>query len=424
MIETVELFPGITLHHCRDHRFKHGAFSLQFLRPMCREEAALNALLPAVLLRGTVRYPDLRAITLHLDDLYGASVSALVRRVGNYQTTGLYCSFMEDRFALENDRILEPMVDFLRQLTLEPLLEAGRFSSEFVESEKKNLISTIQSEINDKRVYAAGKLLKIMCRNDSFGLPRLGSEQDVAAIDPNGLYAHYQMLLQHSPIVFFYVGSAPLSTVTSMLRAQFSSLETEKQPLAPQTPFQSCDGSHLIEQMDVTQAKLCLGYVTPITNQSPDFAAMQVFNTIFGGDMTSKLFMNVREKLSLCYSIGSGYYGTKGIMTVSAGIDSDCEQRVRDEIQSQLDDCRNGRITEQELVSAKQALLSSLRSIHDSPGAIENYHSTTALSGLKLTPETHISAIERVTLSDVAAAANTVQLHSSFILKGDPNDHA
>lgn len=419
MIETIELFPGIILHRCRDHRFKHGALSLQFLRPMCREEAALNALLPAVLLRGTVRYPDLRTITMHLDDLYGASVSALVRRVGDYQTTGLYCSFIEDRFALENDRILEPMIDFLRQLTLDPLLEAGVFPEEFVESEKKNLISTIQSEINDKRIYSAGKLLKIMCRNDSFGLPRLGSEEDVSAIDSRQLYAHYQNICQTSPIVFFYVGSADTQTVVTMLRTYFSPLATVKQPLAPQMPFQTCDGSHLSEKMDVTQAKLCLGYVTPITNQSPEFAAMQVLNTVFGGDMTSKLFMNVREKLSLCYSIGSGYYVTKGIMTVSAGIDPAQEQRVRDEIQAQLEDCRKGRITEQELISAKQALLSSLRSIHDSPGAIESYYSTTALSGLKLTPASYISAIEQVTIEDVAAAADTVQLHSSFILKGD-----
>ena len=177
MIETTELLPGIRFHCCQNTRFKQGALSIQFIRPMKQEEAAANALLPAVLLRGTKEHPDLRAITLHLDDLYGASVSALVRRVGDYQTTGFYCGFMEDKFALAGDEILRPMVEFVGQLLLQPVLENGVFAADFVESEKKNLISTIESEKNDKRVYASAKLLKLMCKGDSFGLPRLGEKE-------------------------------------------------------------------------------------------------------------------------------------------------------------------------------------------------------------------------------------------------------
>lgn len=418
MIETIELSPGMTLRHCRDTRFKQGALSLQFLRPMCREESAMNALLPAVLLRGCKEYPDLRAITLHLDDLYGASVSALVRRVGDIQTTGLYCGFMEDRFAMEGDAIFAPMVDFLRQLLLEPVVENGAFSTEFVESEKKNLISTIQSEINDKRIYANAKLLRLMCREDSFGLPRLGTVEEVAAIDAAGLYEHYRKILRQSRMELFYVGSMDRDTVAELLRARFNA-PLLPMTLPPQTAFHDQGGADETEVLDISQAKLCLGYVTPITNQSPEFAAMQVFNTIFGGGMTSKLFMNVREKRSLCYSIGSGYYGTKGLLTVSAGIDAAQEELVRREITAQLDDCRNCAVTAQELQSAKEALLSSLRSVHDSPGAIEGYYSTSVLSGLKLTPKAHMEAISKVSIADVAAAAETVQLHSSFLLKGE-----
>lgn len=418
MIETIALAPGMTLRHYRDTRFKQGALSLQFLRPMCREESAMNALLPAVLLRGCKEYPDLRAITLHLDDLYGASVSALVRRVGDIQTTGFYCGFMEDRFAMDGDTIFAPMVAFLQQLLLEPVLENSVFSREFVESEKKNLISTIQSEINDKRVYANAKLLRLMCREDSFGLPRLGTAEEVTAIDASGLYAHYQKLLRESQIEFFYVGSMEKESVAAMIRSQFAAPISPMQ-LPGQAPFHSGDGVQEIEIMDVSQAKLCLGYVTPITNQSPEFAAMQVFNTVFGGGMTSKLFMNVREKLSLCYSIGSGYYGTKGLLTVSAGIDAAQEDRVRQEIEAQLDDCRNCKVTAQELESAKEALLSSLRSVHDSPGSIESYYCTSVLSSLKLTPKAHMDAIAKVTVADIAAVADTVRFHSSFLLKGE-----
>ena len=118
MPETISLGQGITLRCIRQSRFKQGCLSLQLLRPMARKEAALNALLPAVLLRGTEKSPDLRAITLRLDDLYGASVGAVVRRLGDYQTTGLICSFIEDAYALEGDRILAPMAEFLRELLI------------------------------------------------------------------------------------------------------------------------------------------------------------------------------------------------------------------------------------------------------------------------------------------------------------------
>ena len=419
MIQTIDLYPGITLRCCRDSRFKQGCLSLQMIRPMNREESARNALIPAVLLRGTNRYPDLRTITQRLDTLYGAAVSPLVRRVGDYQTVGLYCGFMDDRFALPGDRVLEPVVEFLKELLLDSPLENGGFLASFVESEKKNLIATIESERNDKRAYAMGMLLKTMCREDAFGLPRLGETGQVAAIDPVELYRHYRSILRTSPIQIFYVGSAEAETVAELLKPMFADLEREPEVLAPQTAFHDCAGEDAVEVMDVAQGKLCMGFVTSITNRMPQFPAMQMMNTLLGAGMTSKLFVNVREKLSLCYSVGSGYYGTKGIVTVAAGIDFDKEQQTRDEILRQVEACKAGDITPRELEAARAALMSSLRATHDSPGAIEGYYATAALSGLGMTPEEYMTALERVTLEQVVEAANTLRLHSTYFLKGE-----
>ena len=418
MIQVFELFPGVTLRFFADSRFKQGCLSFQLVRPMAAEEAAMNALLPAVLLRGTQAYPDLRAITLHLDDLYGASVSALVRRVGDYQTTGLYCSFMEDRYAMDGDEILAPMVDFLRQLLLEPVMEDGGFSADFVESEKKNLISTIESELNDKRVYAGAQLLKIMCPEDAFGIPRLGDRASVEKIDAKALYRHYQRILRESRVELFYVGSASPERIIPLLKNMLAGIERCYVNLPEQTAFHDAGGQHTRETMDITQSKLCMGFVTPITNRTENFAAMQLLNTIFGAGMTSKLFMNVREKMSLCYSIGSGYYGTKGIITVSAGIDAHQEETVRSEIVRQLQLCQNGQITEEELTAAREAVLSGLRTVHDSPGSIEGYHATASLSGLRLDLEEYRQAVISVQIADVVAAAKTLKLHSSFFLQG------
>ena len=415
---TTELLPGVTLRCHPDTRFKQGCLSFSVIRPMCPEEAALNALIPAVLLRGTEKHPDLRAITLKLDDLYGASIGTQVRRVGDYQTMGLYCGFLEDRFALPGDRILAPMVDFLRQVLLEPVLENGVFSKAYVDSEKKNLIATIESELNDKRAYAMGKMLRAMCAADSFGVPRLGDRETVAAITPESAWNHYRKCLRESRIDIFYVGTAPAEQVARLLMPLLGEIDRNYVNLPGQTPFHETEPQDLVETMDVTQGKLCMGYVTPVTNRDEGFVATQVMNTIFGAGMTSKLFMNVREKLSLCYAIGSGYYGTKGIVTVSAGIDFDKEQLVREEIARQLKALRQGDITEAELLSAKEALLSSLRGTHDTPGSIEGYYATAALSGMGMTPDVYMDAVRAVTAAQVAEAAKLLQLHTTYFLKG------
>ena len=418
MIQTHVLSPGITLRCYNDHRFKQGGFGFQIVRSMAAEEAAMNALLPAVLLRGTAKHPDLRSITLHLDDLYGAAVGAQVRRIGDYQTTGLVCSFMEDRYAMDGDQILTPMLAFLRELLLEPVLENGGFHKEFVRSEKRNLISAIESELNDKRAYAAGKLLKTMCSTDSFGIPRLGDVKSVEKIDPITLYEHYQRILRESRIELFYVGSAPAERIAGLAGMLLEGVDRNYVNLPEQTAFHDAGGHHISQEMDIAQSVLCMGFTTSITNRTADFAAMQLLNTIFGSGMTSKLFMNVREKMSLCYSIGSGYYGSKGIVTVSAGIDAQQEDTVRTEILRQLDACKQGDITEDELAAAKEAVLSGLRTVFDSPSAIEGYHSTAALSGLCLSLEKYRQKVAEATLDDVIAAAKTVELHSSFFLKG------
>ncbi len=419
MMETRTLGPGITLRTFRDSRFKQGCLSFQLLRQMDKQEAAMNALLPSVLLRGTKGCPDLRAITDRLDTLYGASVGAQVRRVGDYQTTGLYCGFMDDRFALPGDQVLAPMIGFLEELLLDSPVEAGGFLPGLVESEKKNLIATLDAQRNDKRSYAMSQLLKAMCDGDSFGLPRLGEQADVAAITPQGLYRHYQTILKTSPIELFYVGSADGDQVARLLKHLFSRIPREAAELPPQTALRPGEKKDLTETMEVSQGKLCMGFTTPITNRCGDFAAMQMVNTIYGGGMISKLFQKVREELSLCYSISSGYYGTKGIMTVAAGIDFDKEALVREEVLRQLRACQEGDISQEELTAAREALISSLRSAHDSPGAIEGYYSTAVLGGTNLSIGDYIRAVERVEKADVVRAARTLSLHSTYFLKGE-----
>ena len=419
MIETVALSPSVTLRYCGDKRFKKGAVSIQMLRPMCESEAAANALLPAVLLRGTRVHRDLQEITFRLDELYGASVSCLVRRVGDIQTVGFYMSFLEDRFALPGDQVLAPAMDFLRELLLDPATENGIFREDYVESEKKNLISVIEAELNDKQRYATARMLRNMCQGDSFAVPRLGRIETVSAITSQSLWDHYRRILRGSPVEIFYVGSAPKEQVAALLRPLAQALAQQPEAMPAQTGFSPlAQPNEVFEQMDVNQGKLAMGFYTPITNRDPRFAAMMVANAIYGSGATCKLFLNVREKQSLCYYANSGYSATKGIVNVSCGVDTENYEAAKSEILHQMELLAQGQITPEELYAAKAAAISSLRSVPDSPGSLEGYYAVAGIAGGMMDLEEYIAAVEAVTAAEAAEAAATVKLHSVFFLKG------
>ena len=116
MNERVQLLPGVCLRVVNADKFKTACFSINFLQPLTRQIAPLNALLPSVLLRGTRRHPGIREISQHLDALYGASFGTLVRKKGDVITCGFYSDFIEDRFTPDGTRVFAAMVDFLREI--------------------------------------------------------------------------------------------------------------------------------------------------------------------------------------------------------------------------------------------------------------------------------------------------------------------
>lgn len=415
----MELLPGVLFQSEQTTRFKSSALSFSLLRPLCSEEAAMNALLANILTLATARHPDMQSMSRALDELYGASVGPLVRKNGEIQTLGIYMSFLEDRFAMEGDRVLAPMLDMLREILLEPLVTEGAFSREMVELEKENLINTIESSLNDKRAYADKQMIHAMCREDRFRVPRLGTVEDVEAITAQGLYEHYQKVLASSQIRIFYAGSTPAEEVAALLQEILKDLpRTEPAPLSA-NPLPRHEGvQYLEEEMELTQGKLSMGFTTGITARDPEFVPLMVLNTLFGGGLTSKLFMNVREKLSLCYYASSGIYASKGMLHVSSGIDSGNYQLCVDEILRQLDACKAGEISAEELANAQQAICSSIEGMADSIGRMEDFSMFRLLTGFPLDQEDYRKAVRAVTAADCAEAARKIQLDTIFFLKG------
>lgn len=414
-----ELLPGVWLNLVQTNRFKTGCFSFNLLRPLAQADAASNALLPSVLLRGCKSTPDMQAISQRLDTLYGASVGTLIRKKGEVQSVGLYADFLEDRYA-DGESVFAQMMAFLRELIFEPCLADGGFLPDYVDGERRNLVNTIDARINDKRTYAVGRLLKAMCAGEAYATPRLGEKEPLAAEDGRSLYARWQDLLATSRIELFYLGQQSRETVVDALTRMLAPLpraESQRpvptRVLLPQRSVQTVQ-----EALDVTQGKLTLGLRTPVTIHDSRYPAMMLLDAVYGAGMTSKLFLKIREEQSLCYYANASMDKFKGIMLVEAGIEASNYQVALDGILEQLDCCKRGEITSQELESARTYLLSALRTGKDSPGRLDDYAIGQSIAGMTGTMDDLAAQLRSVTLDQVVEAAGTLTLDTIYFLKG------
>lgn len=418
-MERMILRPGACLNYVQTDRFKTGCFSFNLLQPLAYDTASINALLPSILLRGCRSYPDMQKISQHLDMLYGASCGTLVRKKGEVQTVGLYADFLEDRYG-EGEPVFSGMMDFLRELITEPCLEDKSFVADYVAGEKQNLIQTIDARINDKRSYAVSRLLKHMCAGEAYAVPRLGEKEPLEAADAEGLYEQWRQLLADAPIELFYLGQQPKEAVAEAMEKLLACLPAgEPKPLTGTTvtslqrPVQT-----IVEEMDVTQGKLTLGLRTEITVHDPRYPAMLLLNAVYGSGTTSKLFEKIREEQSLCYYANSSLDKFKGIMVVGSGIDFDRCEVAREGILHQLELCRQGSITADELEAARSYLLSALRTGKDSPGRLDDYAIGQSIAGCTGTMDELAAALCQVTMDQVVEAANTLTLDTVYFLKG------
>ena len=356
----IQLADGVYLTYLPARKFKTSLLSAQFVTPLQQETASAYALLPAILRRGTVRYPDLGALSARLDRLYGASVDYTVRKQGENQCVGFVASFIDDSYIPGGEQLLEPVAELLGELLCDPVTERGRFVTAYFEGEKTNLIDAIRSQVNDKREYAYARLLREMCDGEPYGISRLGDEAGAEKLQMPKLHALYGELLATARLELFYCGSASLERVREALAAAFATLPRDGiRDIAPSTPHPArTEVKRVEEAMDVTQGKLGMGFACG----SDDYAAALMGNTLFGGSSNSKLFLNVREKLSLCYYASSAYHRQKRLITVSSGIEFQNYQKAYDEIMAQLAAVQAGRLEDWELEGARSTLLNAYAS--------------------------------------------------------------
>ena len=418
----IRLAEGVHLTYLPARKFKTSLLSAQFVTPLRRETAGANALLAAVLRRGTVSCPDMGALSAKMDNLYDASIDYTVRKKGENQCVGFVASFLDDAFAPGGEPILEPAAGLLGELLLRPRLQDGIFAEEYVSGERANLVDRIRGQINDKRSYATLRLGQLMCGEEAFGVDKLGDVEHAAAVTPGSLWERYQQLLSTAQIELYYCGSAEEERVARALKEALSALPVNEGRICPDCEVRLHAGpepSMVEESMDVTQGKLAMGFRTGgVTCWEEEYPAMAMCNAVFGGTTLSKLFMNVREKLSLCYYASSTLEKMKGLILVSSGIEFDKFQQARDEILHQLEEIRQGNMEDWELEGTRRTMIGAHLATLDVQDRQEDFWLGQTAAGLETGIEELVAQLEQVTREQVAQAAQKLELDTIYFLKG------
>lgn len=417
------LAEGVELAVCRTEQFKTGLLSVTLAVPLAAQTATVNALAPEVLCRGSRRYPDMEQLSAATDRLYGAALGPSVRQRGESQCVSLQCSFIDDRYALDGAALVEPAAELMGEVLLDPATRDGVFRADYVESEGVNLADDIRARINDKRGWSIFRMTQEMCAGEAYALDKLGDAQEAAAMTARRLWDGYQDLLRGARVIFYYGGSADPRRVEEAVTRSFAPLLRPRKTALPCRVVEGPAGPvrRVTDRLEVTQGKLAMGFRTGgVTMGTPLYPALLVCNALYGGTAHSKLFENVREKMSLCYFASSMLDGVKGIMAVSSGVEFSDFDRAEQAILEQLEAVRRGDFTRAELDAALRAVVNGLVSRRDSQGQLRDEWLTRLLSPRGgLDGELLARVVEQVTGDDVAQAARLIRLDTVYRLEGE-----
>lgn len=418
-MEKIIVSDGITLNIINTDKFKTNYLSVNFVQRLDKDKAAKNALVPQVLIRGTKQHKDLASIKNALDDLYAASVDAKTFKRGEYQVCGISAGWLADRFSIDGTKITDGTLDIVEELLFEPYIENGVFRESYVESEKNELIDDIRAIINNKNSYAVRRCKEEMCKGEAFGISEYGDEESVRKITPRSLFDAYESLLETSRIEIFYVGSTEGNSVVDRICGMFKA-RRRNYIVPPKTEIIDAvaEVKNVTEKISAAQGKLSLGFRTGSVVGEKGYDAFPVLVEMYGNSPVSKLFMNVREKLSLCYYCRAIPDGMKGIMVVSSGIEVKNKEKAQNEILAQLESIKNGNITEEELELAKKSIKNAYNELNDSPPALEGWYLTRRLSDLDDTHDEVCSRFMSVTKEDVIDVAKKIKLDTVYFLEG------
>lgn len=414
-MKKIEIKKGVNLWLIPDGKFKTYYAGIFMHTPIDEKTATVNALIPLLLKRGSKNFPTGRAIAKELESLMGARMNAYTSKKGDDQMLAFTVTGASDEFSPFSD-VTKRALSLLADIAFNPILpvDAG-----YLRSEKLHLLEIIEGEKNDKRAYAASRCREEMAKGTPYAVPENGYAEKVSSITEGDIEERIKSVIDESVTDILIAGAFSEREVTEHIKRLTESMTDRAEERIKSAGVENKDGAYVEEVMNINQGKLCVGYTLPV--YAPDdkmYPAAMLYNCIFGGSASSKLFLNVREKLSLAYYASSVYERAKGIILVSSGIECKNFEKAGDEIRAQFDLMTGGAITETEIDNAKKSLINTYKSASDSLSGTVSYSLGQIISGSYISAGETAERILAVSKSDILSVAPSVRESLTYFLKG------
>ncbi len=412
---SVNLGAGAVFHWITDPRFKSNRLSLHFLLPMEEAKRSSRAILPYLWVKRCREYPDMTSLSCRLADLYGAGLGAKVDKLGQNQVLSVAVTGLDDRFTLEGEAMLSQCAQLLCQLVQHPYLDNGLFAEEDVETEKQTLSDLIEAKINDKRRYAILRATELLFQEQGGGWDPLGTLEQAEALTPESVTEAYRQVLKEGQIHLFFVGCGDPTVALEVFQKAFAHWERDPKPAAPLHRYQAGENRRVVERMDVTQSKLVLCLSSGLQEGEDPFAA-QMASVVLGGTPSSKLFVNVREKHSLCYYCSCQLVQPSGILLVSSGVEHQNVSAAYDEIMRQLGFAATGGSHPAGIGPGSKSRVEFLSDGGAFLAAQESYYMQRILNPTVYSPLEEAELLGRVTMDQMIQAAKRIRLQLCYTL--------
>lgn len=417
MIKTIELKQGIKFHKIETNKFKTNLFAIFLSLPLTRETITKNALLAAILRRGTAKAQTQEEISKNLEEMYGASFDCGIEKTGDSHTIKFYLESINDEFLPEKEDLLKKSLDILLDIAFNPLIEDGKFKEEYVEQEKENLKQIIEGKIDNKGAYALERCIEEMYKNKAYGLYKYGYIEDLNKITPEDLYNYYKQVINECKIDIFASGILPQNTEELVKENENIIKLQERNIQIKDEEKQIPEKENVVEEsMDITQGKLVIGLDVTSNIENLSYITM-CYNTILGGGANSKMFQNVREKASLAYTVGSNYLKRKQNIMIRAGIEIENYEKALEIIKEQLKDMENGNFTDEDIENAKNLIIATIENIPEEQDTQISYYLGQELAGTNISVEEYKEKIQNVTKEQIVEVAKSVKMNTIYFLR-------
>lgn len=416
----IDIKNGIKLHTIKTEKFKTNLIAVMLTTKLDRKNVTKNALIPAVLRRGTKFMQTQEDINKKMEDMYGASFDCGLDKTGDNQILKFYMETVNNEFLPQDaENMIKSSIEKIFEIIFNPYLENGVFKKEYVEQEKENIKQIIDGKIDSKARYALDRCIEEMYKNEPFGLYKFGYVEDLKDINEKNLYEYYLELIKTCKIDIYISGIVDENIHNIIKQNENIEKLEERKPDFKEFELvkkENGEAKEIQESMEVTQGKLILGLDVNILDKDARYKIM-IYNSLLGGSANSKLFQNVREKASLAYTASSSYYRFKNNIFINCGIDIPNYQKALEIIKKQIEDMKNGDFTDEEIENAKNGIIASIKTINDEQDTEITYYFGQELSGTKTSLEEYVENIQKVSKSDVLEVAKQISINTIYFLK-------